>query len=269
MHQVGHRPDLPPHAQLALSRELRHQLRQGRNARRDLPPSAELPSSSSNHETLAWLGTPMPRCRAVPSVRAEHYAASTGEVGPGPQRPRPWVASRRRNVCRLGTRYRERLGAVSGRTPFPVPSCIDWRETHEPARHVEDAASAQQHGRDSLTTEELRDAAVDCYSDTLLDLRGAGAVASTHDGPTQHSKLSDSACKVLNVCTVACRLEGADEVQVDRKRVFCIMPFGQPWSDKLWACCRAAAKDAGFNVSEDGTDDDVKRGDTTLRTGGA
>ena len=114
--------------------------------------------------------------------------------------------------------------------------------------------------RDGLTKRSL-DAGVDCYSDTLMELamRGAVARARAPSGGSELWKLNDGARAVLNTCTVAQKLDGAAEVQVDRASVFCVMPFSQPWSDEVWKLCiEAAVIGAGLKPN---------RGDTTLRTG--
>ena len=114
-------------------------------------------------------------------------------------------------------------------------------------------------GRDGLTTRELADAGVDCYSDTLVELATRGAVARSRRDTAEIWSLTDGARAVLNSCTVARRIDGATEVQVDRSRVFCVMPFSEPWSDGVWnQCIEPAIAAAGLRA---------KRGDTTLRTG--
>jgi len=113
--------------------------------------------------------------------------------------------------------------------------------------------------RDGLSTQALFAAGVDCYSDTLLEIeRRGGAERSFVDG-AEVWRLTPGARAVLNSCTASQRLQGAAEVQVDRGRVFCVMPFSETWSDTVWKSCIAlAASRAGLTA---------KRGDTTLRTG--
>jgi len=54
-------------------------------------------------------------------------------------------------------------------------------------------------------------------------------------------------------------MHGASDVQFDRARVFCIMPFSEPWSDIVWTTIiEPAVIRAGLRPA---------RGDTTLRTG--
>ena len=113
--------------------------------------------------------------------------------------------------------------------------------------------------RDGLTREQLFDVGVDCYSDTLMELATRGAVTRAPHGASELWTLSAGARAVLNSCTVAQRLAGVTEVQVDRARVFCVMPFSETWSDAVWkSCIEVAVSDAGLKP---------KRGDTTLRTG--
>jgi len=113
--------------------------------------------------------------------------------------------------------------------------------------------------RDGLTREELRDVGVDCYSDTLMELASRGGVARTPQESSELWTLTIGARAVLNTCTVARKLDGAAEVQVDRARVFCVMPFSEPWSHAVWtAFIEPAITAAGLKA---------RRGDTTLRTG--
>ncbi|SKC99745.1 hypothetical protein SAMN05446935_10487 [Burkholderia sp. YR290] len=116
-------------------------------------------------------------------------------------------------------------------------------------------------GRDGLTSKELFNAGVDCYSDTLMELATRGAVARSQRDASEFWTLNTGARAVLNSCTVAQKLDGVGEVQVDRACVFCIMPFSAsvPWSDDVWKqCIEAAVTGAGLKP---------ERGDTTLRTG--
>jgi len=71
--------------------------------------------------------------------------------------------------------------------------------------------------------------------------------------------LAEGASAVLNSCTVARKVSGAAEVQVDRARVFCVMPFSERWSDTVWSSC--------IEIAANGAELKPKRGDTTLRTG--
>src|SRR5262245_27451148 len=91
--------------------------------------------------------------------------------------------------------------------------------------------------RDGLSKKELFDAGVDCYSDTLMELASRGGVERSQRGGAEIWSLSVGARAVLNTCTVARKLDGVTEVQVDRARVFCVMPFSQAWSDDVWKGC--------------------------------
>jgi len=114
-------------------------------------------------------------------------------------------------------------------------------------------------GRPGLTTKELGAAGVDCYSDTLQEMAARGAVTRSQRDNAEFWSLTDGARSVLNTCTVARRVDGATEVQVDRSRVFCVMPFSETWSDDVWkSCIEPTVSAAGLTP---------KRGDTTLRTG--
>lgn len=102
VHQVGPLPDLLPHGQRVLPRELRHQLHQGRNARLDLPP--ELGSRRPRPASTTRLAGCARRCQDTarpPPFGSSIHAGSTGAVGPRPQGPRPSIASRMASVCRL------------------------------------------------------------------------------------------------------------------------------------------------------------------------
>lgn len=112
-------------------------------------------------------------------------------------------------------------------------------------------------GSEYLTTPKLNAAGVDCYEDSLHALEKLGAVV--RPGGTDHWTLTDGASAVLTTCTVARKLEFAGEVQVDRARVFCVMPFSEPWSDVVWKSCIEPAVINAHLVPA--------KGDTTLRTG--
>ena len=112
--------------------------------------------------------------------------------------------------------------------------------------------------RSGLSTKELADAGVDCYSDTLVELEVRRGVERHTSNGTEVWTLTEGARAVLNSCTVAQKLRGAEEVQVDRGFVFCVMPFGEIWSNAVWFFIETAANGAGLKAT---------RGDTTLRTG--
>ena len=113
--------------------------------------------------------------------------------------------------------------------------------------------------RNELSTQDLADAGVDCRSDTLLEIMARGGVERANRGGMELWTLTNGARAVLNSCTVAQRLDDATEVQVDRARVFCVMPFSETWSDTVWRSC--------IEVAVEGAQLKSKRGDTTLRTG--
>jgi len=114
-------------------------------------------------------------------------------------------------------------------------------------------------GRNELSTQDLADAGVDCYSDTLIEIMNRGGVEKASRGALELWTLNKGARAVLNSCTVAQRLHDAAEVQVDRAHVFCVMPFSEKWSDTVWRSC--------IEVAVVGARLKPKRGDTTLRTG--
>jgi hypothetical protein len=114
-------------------------------------------------------------------------------------------------------------------------------------------------GRNGLSTQELAHAGVDCYSDTLTEMMVRGGVETVNRGVSELWRLTIGARAVLNSCTVAQRLDNAAEVQVDRARVFCVMPFSEAWSDTVWTSC--------IEVAVRGAQLTPRRGDTTLRTG--
>jgi hypothetical protein len=112
--------------------------------------------------------------------------------------------------------------------------------------------------RNGLTSEELFDAGINCYSDTMIEIEKRGAARRFSSSNSEHWELTEGARAVLNSCTVARRLDQATEVQVDRARVFCVMPFSAE-VDPVWTSCIAIAVErAGLTAT---------RGDTTLRTG--
>ncbi len=113
--------------------------------------------------------------------------------------------------------------------------------------------------RNGLFTKELFNAGVDCRPDTLLEIESRGGVEKSGFGASEFWTLTEGARAVLNSCTVARRLADAAEVQVDRARVFCVMPYSEKWSDDVWEFCVRLAVDRAHLKP--------RRGDTTLRTG--
>jgi len=85
-------------------------------------------------------------------------------------------------------------------------------------------------GKTALTATELKSVGIDCDPDTIEPLVVSGAVNKTRGRYT----LSNAARKILATCIVANRRWQSDEVQVDGPSAFVVMPFSEPWSDRVY-----------------------------------
>lgn len=87
-------------------------------------------------------------------------------------------------------------------------------------------------GGRTLSEAEITAAGVRCIPDTIVPVTSSGAVEAVGSG---HYRLSTSARFILDQCVVASKRWAArDELQVDVPRVFVVMPFTQPWSNRVW-----------------------------------
>ena len=111
-------------------------------------------------------------------------------------------------------------------------------------------------GKPSLSLQELEGAGVYCYVDTVHELVDGGAVEVD---PSGRYSLSRPARAILRTCLVANRRMGDPETWVDYPRAFVVMPFSEPWSDRVFReYIEPAVTDAGLQCV---------RGDTDLRVG--
>lgn len=113
-------------------------------------------------------------------------------------------------------------------------------------------------GKPSLSLEQLENAGINCYHDTVSMLVDGGAVIREGDDLKTYS-LSQSARAILSTCLVANRRLGSPDLWVDYPRAFVIMPFGESWSDCVYEqLMKPAIEGAGL---------ECVRGDTSIRVG--
>ncbi len=117
---------------------------------------------------------------------------------------------------------------------------------------------ARRTGRSArrvLTEEELTKAGVHCDPDSRQVLEDAGVVKRIGNA----YELSKGARKIVSTFTLAKGLEANVDIRVDYPEVFVVMPFSQPWSDKVFTnLFQLGIEDAKFTVS---------RGDDIVRVG--
>lgn len=101
-------------------------------------------------------------------------------------------------------------------------------------------------GRSKILTEpELTRAGVHCESDTWLLLKDTGLV-DWRDGEWQ---LMPAARACLARFTLGLAPDAGVDIRVDYPEAFVVMPFGEPWSDDVYAQVFVrGATDAGFSV---------------------
>ena len=109
--------------------------------------------------------------------------------------------------------------------------------------------------RPSLSIDELANAGIDCYYDTIMMLAATGLV---HKQGSQYELAQQAGFMASEFIVAHRRWPGAD-MRVDYPQAFVIMPFSQPWSDAvLKEFIEPAVLDGGFTAV---------RGDQIIRTG--
>lgn len=107
-----------------------------------------------------------------------------------------------------------------------------------------------------LTFEQLTNAGIDCEPDTRIPMVTNEVVEVKEDGKYY---LTKPAIAILNTCIVANRDKKDGLLWVDRPIVFAVMPFSEPWSDRVYKeMIKPAIERSGFECI---------RGDTPIRVG--
>ena len=97
--------------------------------------------------------------------------------------------------------------------------------------------------RSNLSLDELTNAGIDCYTDTISLLEATGLV---HKQGRQYELAQQAAVMTSNFVVAQPRWPGAD-LRVDYPQAFVIMPFSQPWSDAVYSqMIRPAVEKAGL-----------------------
>lgn len=110
-------------------------------------------------------------------------------------------------------------------------------------------------GQQGLTDQQLANAGIDCGPDTISPLEASGVVI--RKGTTY--ALTGCAQRILGECVVANRRWSSDDMWVDYPSAFVIMPFGEPWSDRVFQKLIAVGvRDGGL---------ECVRGDMIVRVG--
>ena len=109
--------------------------------------------------------------------------------------------------------------------------------------------------RSVLSFDELESAGVHCYEDTFMLLEGSGVVSHVGD----EFSLTEATRAILSRFTVALGPETNVDIRVDYPEVFVVMPFGEPWSDRVY--------DEMLVPGIEGADFTPKRGDSIVRVG--
>jgi hypothetical protein len=89
------------------------------------------------------------------------------------------------------------------------------------------------YGDQGLTRDQLRNVGIDCYADTIYPLLQGHAVETR--GPLGLLHLSEQAATVLRECLVVQRKASDVEMRADYPEAFVIMPFNEPWSQKVYS----------------------------------
>lgn len=110
--------------------------------------------------------------------------------------------------------------------------------------------------RPSLSYDELYQAGIDCYNDTIQMLEMLGLVQ--RPAPQQYA-LTGAATAMLNSFLVGNRRWKSTDIRVDYPQVFVIMPFSQPWSAAVYGdVIKPAIEASGL---------ECVRGDSPVRVG--
>ena len=128
----------------------------------------------------------------------------------------------------------------------------EWKMVHLLYQY---AKRSGRSDRRVLTEDELRAAGVHCDPDTWQILEDAEVVKRVGNA----YELSKASRKLVSTFTLAKGPETNVDVRVDYPEAFVVMPFGQPWSDDVYANLFAPGIEAaGFELS---------RGDSVVRLG--
>ncbi len=110
--------------------------------------------------------------------------------------------------------------------------------------------------RPSLSLDELVNAGIDCYPDTIVLLEATGLVRKQD---LQYELAQPTAVMAGNFVIAQPRWPGAD-IRVDYPQAFVIMPFSQPWSGAVYSqMIKPAVEAAGLTCVRG--DDPVRVGD--------
>lgn len=128
----------------------------------------------------------------------------------------------------------------------------EWKMVHLLYQYAKRSGHSD---RRVLTEDELRAAGVHCDPDTWQILEDAEVVKRVGSA----YELSKASRKLVSTFTLAKGPETNVDVRVDYPEAFVVMPFGQPWSDDVYANLFAPGIEAaGFELS---------RGDSVVRLG--
>jgi hypothetical protein len=91
----------------------------------------------------------------------------------------------------------------------------------------------------TLSRQQIQAMGIKCYSDTLYALVSSGAVQALPPGRTYDTgdeyRLSDTATCLLQNFLVGSRHLVQNDIKLCERSVFVVMPFGEPWSDRVYA----------------------------------
>lgn len=113
-----------------------------------------------------------------------------------------------------------------------------------------------------LSRSAIRKAGYDCDPDTLYPIVSSGAVEALPPGRTYYNadqyRLSDAATSILQNCLVAYRHSIERDLRIGELSAFVVMPFGEDWSNAVFATLiEPACQAAGLSC---------RRGDTIERS---
>jgi hypothetical protein len=109
--------------------------------------------------------------------------------------------------------------------------------------------------RQGLDASELADVGVDCGPDTIHPLEASGVVSRSGG----MYSLTEAARRILGTCVVANRRWASVDTWADYPSAFVVMPFREPWSDRVYRQLIEPAV-AGANL-------ECIRGDALVRVG--
>lgn len=126
----------------------------------------------------------------------------------------------------------------------------EWKMLHLLYGHARPSGD-----RSVLRVDELVEAGVHCYEDTFMLLEGSGVVSQAGD----EFSLTEPTRAILSRFTVAMGPETNVDIRVDYPEVFVVMPFSEPWSDRVY--------EEMLVPGIEGVDFSPKRGDSIVRVG--